>query len=338
MKGNKETIQINGSSIKILNNKLAFNFAKIGSQNNQQSLIQVESYNGTISINNAADGTEVNIQLVITLVDNSSVLAKSAIGNSYTTVIIGFYTPQIGDFAYADGTFSRYYDPTNQPFGFVYYTKGTENIEVRVMAFDASSEDQPLGMSSETRNESDTGYDNRARVLNFLKKLGITDPTTLELTITPQKTCEPSAHSDLRETTVNYTDNLTAPTILNSGKNITEKYISQANNNISTLLNKDENFAYSDITNSNYSEVIKEFGEKYGVSGSWSAEQEIERTIKQSYDIEDKLIPYYSDIIPSVLINNFSLYLKDGSSLSWEEVEGVIYDCLLNGLSSLKVK
>ena len=66
--------------------------------------------------------------------------------------------------------------------------------------------------------------------------------------------------------------------------------------------------------------------------------QEIERTIKQSYDIEDKLIPYYSDIIPSVLINNFSLYLKDGSSLSWEEVEGVIYDCLLNGLSNLKVK
>ena len=250
-------VNIEGNNIKILNNKLAFNFAKIGSQNNQQSLIQVESYNGTISINNAADGTEVNIQLVITLVDNSSVLAKSAIGNSYTTVIIGFYTPQIGDFAYADGTFSRYYDPTNQPFGFVYYTKGTENIEVRVMAFDASSEDQPLGMSSATKNESDTGYDNRARVLNFLKKLGITDPTTLELTITPQKTCKPSAHSDLRETTVNYTDDLTAPTILNSGKNITEKYISQANNNISTLLNKDENFAYSDITNSNYSEVIK---------------------------------------------------------------------------------
>ena len=250
-------VNIEGNNIKILNNKLAFNFAKIGSQNNQQSLIQVESYNGTISINNAADGTEVNIQLVITLVDNSSVLAKSAIGNSYTTVIIGFYTPQIGDFAYADGTFSRYYDPTNQPFGFVYYTKGTENIEVRVMAFDASSEDQPLGMSSATRNESDTGYDNRARVLNFLKKLGITDPTTLELTITPQKTCKPSAHSDFRETTVNYTDDLTAPTILNSGKNITEKYISQANNNINTLLNKDENFAYSDITNSNYSEVIK---------------------------------------------------------------------------------
>lgn len=250
-------VNIEGNNIKILNNKLAFNFAKIGSQNNQQSLIQVESYNGTISINNAADGTEVNIQLVITLVDNSSVLAKSAIGNSYTTVIIGFYTPQIGDFAYADGTFSRYYDPTNQPFGFVYYTKGTENIEVRVMAFDASSEDQPLGMSSATKNESDTGYDNRARVLNFLKKLGITDPTTLELTITPQKTCKPSAHSDLRETTVNYTDDLTAPTILNSGKNITEKYISQANNNISTLLRKDENFAYSDITNSNYSEVIK---------------------------------------------------------------------------------
>lgn len=250
-------VNIEGNNIKILNNKLAFNFAKIGSQNNQQSLIQVESYNGTISINNAADGTEVNIQLVITLVDNSSVLAKSAIGNSYTTVIIGFYTPQIGDFAYADGTFSRYYDPTNQPFGFVYYTKGTENIEVRVMAFDASSEDQPLGMSSETRNESDTGYDNRARVLNFLKKLGITDPTTLELTITPQKTCEPSAHSDLRETTVNYTDDLTAPTILNSGKNITEAYIDRARTNINTLLIKDPTFAYSDITNSNYSEVIK---------------------------------------------------------------------------------
>ena len=34
-------------------------------------------------------------------------------------------------------------------------------------------------------------------------------------------------------------------------------------------------------TGKHYSEVIKEFGEKYGVSGSWSAEQEIERTIKR---------------------------------------------------------
>ena len=112
-------------------------------------------------------------------------------------------------------------------------------------------------MSSETKNDSDAGYDNRARVLNFLKKLGITDPTKLELTITPKKTCEPSAHSDLTETTVNYTTDLVAPTILNSGKDITEKYISQANNNINTLLKKDENFAYSSITNSNYREVIK---------------------------------------------------------------------------------
>ena len=249
-------INIKGNNIKILNNKLAFNFAKVGSQNSQQSLIQVESHDGTISINNAADGTEVNIQLVITLVDNSSVTAKSAIGNSYTTVIIGFYTPQIGDFAYADGTFSRYYDPTNQPFGFVYYSKGTENVEVRVMAFDASSEDQPLGMSS-TTSTSDSGHDARKRVLNFLNKLGITETSALELTITPQKTCEPSAHSSLSGTAVRYTANLVAPTTLNSGKNITEKYITQANNNINTLLEKDRNFVYSDITNSNYSEVIK---------------------------------------------------------------------------------
>lgn len=248
-------INIKGNNIKILNNKLAFNFAKTGSQNSQQSLIQVESHDGAISVNNAADGTEVNVQLVITLVDNSSVIAKSAIGNSYTTVIIGFYTPQIGDFAYADGTFSRYYDPTNQPFGFVYYTKGTENVEVRVMAFDASSKNQPLGMSSSS-STSDSGYEARARVLNFLNKLGITDPTTLELTITPKKTCEPSAHSSLSETAVKYTANLTAPTTLNSGKDITKAYIDRAKTNINTLLTKDPTFAYSDITNDNYDEVI----------------------------------------------------------------------------------
>ena len=81
--------------------------------------------------------------------------------------------------------------------------------------------------------------------------------SALELTITPQKTCEPSAHSSLSGTAVRYTANLVAPTTLNSGKNITEKYITQANNNINTLLEKDRNFVYSDITNSNYSEVIK---------------------------------------------------------------------------------
>lgn len=248
-------INIKGNNIKILNNKLAFNFAKTGSQNSQQSLIQVESHDGAISVNNAADGTEVNVQLVITLVDNSSVIAKSVIGNSYTTVIIGFYTPQIGDFAYADGTFSRYYDPTNQPFGFVYYTKGTENVEVRVMAFDTSSKNQPLGMSSSS-STSDSGYEARARVLNFLNKLGITETSALELTITPQKTCESSAHSSLSETAVKYTANLTAPTTLNSGKDITKAYIDRAKTNINTLLIKDPTFAYSDITNDNYDQVI----------------------------------------------------------------------------------
>ena len=250
-------INIKGNNIKILNNKLAFNFAKTGPQNSQQSLIQVESHNGTISINNAADGTEVNIQLVITLVDNSSVIAKSAIGNSYTTVIIGFYTPQIGDFAYTDGTFSRYYDPTNQPFGFVYYSKGTENVEVRVMAFDASSENQPLGMSSSiTKDDSYYGCIERRKVLQFLKNLGITDSNILEATITPQKTCEPSIHSALNGVQVKYTGDLTPPASLNSGKDITKAYIDRAQYNINTLLIKDPTFAYSDITNDNYDQVI----------------------------------------------------------------------------------
>ena len=64
------------------------------------------------------------------------------------------------------------------------------------MAFDASSENQPLGMASTVSNPDYYGCTERKKVLAFLNNLGITDSNRLEVTITTQKTCEPSIQSN----------------------------------------------------------------------------------------------------------------------------------------------
>ena len=254
-------INIKGNNIKILNNKLAFNFAKTGSQNSQQSLIQVESHNGTISINNAADGTEVNIQLVITLVDNSSVTAKSAIGNSYTTVIIGFYTPKLGDFAYPDGSFSPYYIPGEKPFGFVYYSKDNgSDVEVRVMSLTCSSTNQAFGPSilqMDQHNSDLTIY--RNAVKDFVTKVYDKVNADSAQNILNGSNC--GSHANYLNKSIVYTNTLKQPDTLTSGNISTNDIINKVNIFLSKLNEVDNSFIYSQVTDNNYEQVYATLNE-----------------------------------------------------------------------------
>ena len=254
-------INIKGNNIKILNNKLAFNFAKTGSQNSQQSLIQVESHNGTISINNAADGTEVNIQLVITLVDNSSVTAKSANGNSYTTVIIGFYTPKLGDFAYPDGSFSSYYIPGEKPFGFVYYSKDNgSDVEVRVMSLTCSSTNQAFGPSilqMDQFNSDLTIY--RNAVKDFVTK--VYDKVNADSAQNVLNGSNCGSHANYLNKSIVYTDTLKQPDTLTSGNISTNDIINKVNIFLSKLNEADNSFIYSKVTDNNYEQVYATLNE-----------------------------------------------------------------------------
>lgn len=255
-------IDINGNDLKINKNDLVFQFTKINNTSSQQNLIDVESSTGYITINSAADQTEINVQVKVQLDTGNYFTASNSVGQQYTTIIIGFYYPQLGDFAYSDGTFSKYYDPSNKPIGFVYYAKDADSnvasnsVEVRIMSLKASSTNQPLGISSQPGSNATnaSNYSERTKMLSFLKAIGLDNN---DLVITPKGTCDEANHT-MNDNSVYYSDNLTQPSDLSTGKSITATYISQAGKNISTLSGyNDSNFEYSLITKNNYIQIIE---------------------------------------------------------------------------------
>ena len=75
---------------------------------------------------------------------------NSASKSVVTTLTVGFYAPKVGDFAYANGSFSSVCDLTQGLVGVVFYSnksvKDGKNVyDVRVLSADYSSTDLPLG-------------------------------------------------------------------------------------------------------------------------------------------------------------------------------------------------
>jgi hypothetical protein len=67
-----------------------------------------------------------------------------------TTITVGFYVPQIGDFAYGDGTFSSVFDKGRSLVGVVFHnaainnSQGRELYDIRVLSAGTSSTELPL--------------------------------------------------------------------------------------------------------------------------------------------------------------------------------------------------
>ena len=94
-----------------------------------------------------------------------------------TTITVGFYTPNIGDFAYANGTFSKVCDTSLGLVGVVIYSKeiDSKHQDIRVLSANYSSTDKPLGPTYYAKNWSETSssrikQDYHATIIN---KLGL---------------------------------------------------------------------------------------------------------------------------------------------------------------------
>ncbi|MGN1295718.1 MAG: TetR/AcrR family transcriptional regulator [Bacilli bacterium] len=65
---------------------------------------------------------------------------------------------------------------------------------------------------------------------------------------------------------------------------------------------------------------------------------EIEKIIKNEFEIDENIVTYFCNMMASALINNFSIFVSREIDLSFEEIETIINDCLFYGLSNLKGK
>ena len=118
---------------------------------------------------------------------------SSASKSLTTTLNVGFYAPKVGDFAYANGSFSSVFDPSQGLVGVVFYSHESKNAvgksvyDVRVLSASYSSTDMPLGpaiyaldftLNSSKRPEQTT-YKALLEALGLDSALYVSDVATL---------------------------------------------------------------------------------------------------------------------------------------------------------------
>ena len=99
---------------------------------------------------------------------------------------VGFYAPEVGDFAYANGSFSPVYDPSQGIVGVVFYKHQSTNAQgkyvydIRVWGSEFSSTDLPLSPAiySEDATATTAQVDQRLKQLTYKALLEEIDPTS----------------------------------------------------------------------------------------------------------------------------------------------------------------
>ena len=124
---------MNGNDVKIDGNHLKFTYTLV----NVDSSATIDEKTGNINTNNSPDGSEFTVTIKVET-DNGIFTSNTC------KVTIGFRVPELGDFAYPDGSFSSYYVPSENPFGFVYYSN-SDGSDVRVMSLTCSSTQEAFG-------------------------------------------------------------------------------------------------------------------------------------------------------------------------------------------------
>lgn len=134
------------NNIKIKNGKLAFTY-NIANNKSGVSLESTTSGNVVVSTSTNINNTDdINVTI-------SAELLSGTVPNKVVALKFGDYIPQLGDIAYADGTFGSKYNG-KEAIGFVYWSnlidedlvEGTRTFDIRVMSND--SYDEKFGPSS----------------------------------------------------------------------------------------------------------------------------------------------------------------------------------------------
>lgn len=176
---------------------------------------------------------------------------NSSYKNMVTTITVGFYAPKVGDFAYANGSFSSVCDPSQGIVGIVFYSKKLPNVEknvydVRILSANYSSTDVPLGPSKYALNFS-TQTDKKTKQAKYSALL-----TALGLTF--DNYCQDvSADRDIPSGTIRYNTkvsnvDLENVALENTNERIIQKeYITRANAFIHKLRNNNSSISLNDL-------------------------------------------------------------------------------------------
>ena len=236
-------IQLNGNDVKIDGNHLKFTYTLV----NVDSSATIDEKTGNINTNNSPDGSEFTVTIKVET-DNGIFTSNTC------KVTIGFRVPKLGDFAYPDGSFSSYYVPSENPFGFVYYSN-SDGSDVRVMSLTCSSTQEAFGPcvsllnngNYSSNDETIRGY--RSAVSDFANQI--------YANILNGALCNENKHTGLNVgSPIIYTNSLQQPSTLTSGAESTAKVISEVDNFLQILAGKeDSNFQYTSVTDENYNQV-----------------------------------------------------------------------------------
>lgn len=236
-------IQLNGNDVKIDGNHLKFTYTLV----NVDSSATIDEKTGNINTNNSPDGSEFTVTIKVKT-DNGIFTSNTC------KVTIGFRVPKLGDFAYPDGSFSSYYVPSENPFGFVYYSN-SDGSDVRVMSLTCSSTQDAFGPcvsllnngNYSSNDETIRGY--RSAVSDFANQI--------YANILNGALCNENKHTGLNVgSPIIYTNSLQQPSTLTSGAESTAKVISEVDNFLQILAGKeDSNFQYTSVTDENYNQV-----------------------------------------------------------------------------------
>ena len=124
-------LKVNGNDIPIINGFLAIKYELTSSAGQiNPEYISINKNTGYLTIAEGHEGQYI-LKVTLTCSNNKNISLDSSLQ-------VGFYTPNPGDFAYSNGTFSSIYDSSLNLVGVVYYSESLSSTkqEVRILSKD----------------------------------------------------------------------------------------------------------------------------------------------------------------------------------------------------------
>ena len=175
---------ISGNNVAIVDGRLDITYTAV----NFPSSVTLDSKTGAITVKQPESATDAKLQISVKTVDPVQTITNTSGTTVKTSVIFEWKAPKVGDFAYADGTFSNMYLSTKDLIGLVYKCdyneasgKGTAYIIGKEYSNTQSHFLGPVEYTY-TGDDPDSTPGNWAKLSNFIKFEGIADPHTIDHT------------------------------------------------------------------------------------------------------------------------------------------------------------
>lgn len=227
-----------GNNVNIINDRLDISYT----MSNISSTIATISQDGTITMFQETTNTSQYGIVTITIKTSTDTITKKC------NVYFKWKAPALGDFAYADGSFSSSYNPNKTMIGLVFATTDPTGVleegTVYIIGKEYSGKEQYLGYSTDGNSQaSDTEITKDIyRVQEYLNGLGISSYGTIDTNVFPDNV--PTEEINISTYTDFSNDYF-------NGKKDLAKYIKAVSPVLSKLLSKNSNVLSSYIKANN---------------------------------------------------------------------------------------